>query len=268
MDSISGSDTEAKEQSVTVASDREVRIVDHFNYTNVDDMRPPSFVEWWPVAAKTVIAGMYNSQDSQRAAIRALMPLFERFKRKTVVQPRMMSADALNVQEMLSSRLMFEEQYMRSVKDAWQESITMLEERCMRVFKANKAIEDAIDKKGVELERKYTSRISAKRVKEVLDSLKTTYKQRQRRDSALELKLLRSEAMQITATKRPETRQLDERIESSYRGASSAAMETLRRVRETYDAHISNIEHDMAQQLIFECKEKWMRGLSPPKGPN
>ena len=267
MEIIPTSDIEddAHEATVTVAQTGDVRIVDNFKFERIDDARLTSFVEWWPIVAKTVIAGIYSDQDAQRAAVRALMPLFDRFKHNTIAQMRMLSPEAQNMQEMLSSRLMFEEQYILSVKDAWQDSITMLEDRCRRLFKNNKSAEDSIDAKAKELERKYAPSIGAQRARSAIDKIKTMYKQRQRRISAAELKLLRSEVLQVPQVKRPETKQLDERIESLYRGVSSGggSVESIRRIRETYDTHILNIEYEMARQVRDECKSKWLRGLRP-----
>lgn len=266
MEILSNSDTDDEVASRLPPSQTgDIQIVNSLKFRGVDELKHSSFVEWWPTVARTVIAGIFADQDARQAAARALMPLLDRFRRQGVTQPRMMTGDMQTLQEMLSSRLMFEEQYIRSVKDVWQEAITVLYEQCSRVLVAHKKSQKELESKAKELTKRFKSNAAGDAVDDTVSSTLAKYTQRLRRDSAFELKLLRAEAQQVANIRRPETRQLDERIEA-FCASAVESNDAVKRMRDIYEAHIANIEYEVVEQLREECKSKWVKGLA--RAPN
>ena len=241
--------------------DCDIRFVTNMNFRDLDDLRQSSFADWWPAAAKTVIAGIFAEQDSQRAAVRALLPLLSQYKYSNVLQPRMMTGELEALQHMLSSRLMFEEHYIKSVKDAWKDSISSLTERCMHVFAKNRRSETQMHAYAERLEREYRDRVGAQLVHDTIAELLSRYKKKQCQASAMALKLLRAESLHVHIIRRPDTRQLDDRIESFCRNAPAASMDGIRCLRAAYATRLANVEYEMAEDIKDECRCQWIRAL-------
>ena len=238
------------------ADECSVCIVDNMNFTAIDETTSRrSFVEWWPGAARVVISGAYDDIEKRKVAVQSLLPILDEFPSVQPATVRMATPEMVVLHNLYSSRLMFEEQYIRQVKDRWSTAIDNAIERMSRLIEEYEATLEGLKARAKSLADEHTESAARRIIVAELD----TYATRLKRETTLEMRLTRAEAMAVEPVKRPETKQLDARIESTVQ--ESKDTDAVRRLKDVYNLHVRNVEHDMAVELINQCKSKWLRAL-------
>lgn len=248
-----GHDAEPKNEPGEECS---VCIVDNMNFTSIDEtVSRRSFVDWWPGAARVVISGAYDDIDKRRVAVQSLLPILDEFPSVQPATVRMATPEMIVLHNLYSSRLMFEEQYIRQVKNRWATAIDNAVERMTRLIEEYDATLDGLKVRAKSFANEHPELVTRQLIVHELDA----YATRLKRELTLEMRLTRAEAIAIEPVKRPETKQLDARIESTALELNDS--DSAKRIKEVYKLHVRNVEHDMAAELIYQCKAKWLRAL-------
>lgn len=232
-----------------------VCIVDNMNFTSIDETSRRSFVDWWPAAARVVIRGAFDDPEKRRVAVQALLPMLNEFP---AVQPdtvRMATPEMVTLHHLYSSRLMFEEQYIRQVKEHYSTAVDLAVERMTRLIENYETTLEGLKTRAKSFADDFSEPTSRQIIVTELDA----YATRLKRELILKMRLTRAESMVVEPVKRPETKQLDSRIETTARELNDH--DAVHRIKQVYDLHIQNVEHDMAVELIGQCKSKWLRAL-------
>lgn len=232
-----------------------VCIVDNMNFTSIDEAPHRAFTDWWPTAARLVIMGAYDDIEKRRVAVQALLPIVDDFPSVQPTTVRMATPEMVVLHNLYSSRLMFEEQHIRQVKERWSTAIDTAIERMSRLLKDHDTTLDGLKTRA----KTFADDFSEPESRQIIVSELETYAARLRRELNLEMRLTRAEAITMEPTKRPETKQLDMRIETTMHELKDK--DTVRRIKQVYDLHVRNVEHDMATELMKQCKSRWLRAL-------
>lgn len=261
MDQMEVIDCGPEEKST--ANDCSICIVNDFKFRAVDPPRKQSrvnFATWWPVAARSVIAGIYGDIDNRRNAAKALIPLLESFPKETTYTMRISSPDALILQDLYSSRLMFDEQHMRTIKDRWVQRIQSVIERGGRVIRESINTRDGLRASARKMIARYEQRCD--KAKEIVEDELRTAERRLAKETDSDMRILRAEALADMQYNAPDTYQLDQRISDvARRLTENSGDEVVSSIRELYNIHTGNISHDIARQISEHCEKEWMHAL-------
>ena len=233
-----------------------VRIVQNMNFSDIERQPSKTFVSWWPDAARSLIVGLYGDTDERRAAAHAILPILDAFPYKQLFELRMSSTVMMSLRELYSSRLMFEEQYIRMVKEHWSNQIQTIADKGRRLELDHNETCAELKSRANKLNSRYRG------AQATIQSTLRDYMDRGTNEYKMKMRLLRSEMLEHQSIRRPETRQLDERIATLTREVEAQfGPETVRSIRMLYETHVGNIEHDVAEQIQEECRKSWILGL-------
>ena len=233
-----------------------VRFVDEMNFTHVEQdatRQRRTFVDWWPVTARVLIQGAFGDKDDKRAAIHSFVPILDDFPSMQPTTIRMTTPELAALHNLYSSRLMYEEQHIRKVKERWSNAVFATIDRIRRLLADHAQVIEALKARSKTLAEAHATNMEARKI---VAAILERFATRLRRELDLEVRLVRAENLAIEPVRRPETRQLDERIAKSLHTLEDS--DGGERLTRLYEMHVRNVEHDVALELQKECHASWL----------
>ncbi len=244
--------------SVCIVNDFKFRAVDTspINNDRID------FCEWWPTAARTLIAGLFGDVEMRRSAAKAMLVLTE-IKFVKVSEPKQnvaMDGDRKTLQDLYATRLMFDEQHMKVLCDAWMERVNHVYEKGATLIRQNTSARDGIRRIAKGLTEKHSNDLAAQNIIE--DELKKA-QQRLAHDVERNMRLFKAESMtDVRVSRPPDLHQLDQQIwHCTQRLSVMGEKENAQEIRSAYHDHLQNATCAIMQKLREMCMHRWMNAL-------
>lgn len=228
-------------------------------FSSIDEVQHgfrADFATWWPQVARAVVRGCYAGIESRQAAVIALRPLFDAFPPVEGSQPHAERGDATEelLAELYSTRLLFEEQHLRLIKQAWCNSIS-------RVVRDGESIIRKWSRQKSLLHDKAQSLLNASSDAEAASIIRDELQKAERniaRECDMELRLARAEASVVDAAKKNDTHALEERIASTSRLVAPSKRS---RIEKTHVLGRRRIVQMLVAEIRGECDQTWIKAL-------
>lgn len=241
-----------------------VCVVEDFKFRAVD---PPAmhgdqrsnFCEWWPRAARSVISGLYGDNETRRSAAKALMGLVDDFPYEKVVDVECLTHEAITLSDLYRTRLMYEEQHMRSVREKWAERISLVVSKGGVLIKESVRAREGLRDASNRMRRKFEA---TQQVDAIVNDELRRAERRLAKDVESEMRVLRAEALSDVVVRPPDTRHIDERIASlANRMVLHNEEPIVEALREAYHGHTQNKMSAAAAELRSHAERDWMQAL-------
>ena len=244
--------------SVCIVNDFKFRAVDTspINNDRID------FCEWWPTAARTLISGLFGDVEMRRSAAKAMLVLTD-IKFVKVSEPNQnvaMHSDRKTLRDLYATRLMFDEQHMKLLRDAWMERVNYVYEKGAALIRLNTSARNEIRRVAKELTDKHSNDPAARKIIE--DEL-TKAQERLAHDVERNMRLFKAESMtDVRVSKPPDLHQLDQQIwHCTQRLSVIGEKDNAQEVRSAYHDHLQNATCAIVEKLREMCMHRWMNAL-------
>lgn len=235
-----------------------VRIVDDFKFRAVDAIAKevqPEFCVWWPNAARILVNGIFGDQEQRRSAARAMLTLVDFKQTEARDEHVLTSEDECALRDMYATRLMFDEQQVKLLREVWADRVDQVFEKGSRVIRKSTALLETMRILAKKLEEEHRDNPV---VHSIIQEELSRAKERLACDTNQSIRLIKAEACTDLQHSSPNLHQLDQRIWKCAQRLDSAVAE---RIRAAYRAHYRNIEYTAATALNDACRQKWIQGL-------
>ena len=242
-------------------TDCSVHIVNDMNFATIDAAGTPlEFATWWHSTAKIVIAGMFGGDEARCGAVRAILPVCDMFTSQQAIALRMTTPEMAALHELYAARLIYDEQYIKSMTDGWIRQIDALAQAGHGILCKLQQNERELRNVAERLMKRYAQHGDAAR--QIVDQKLQVHTLRLRKDASSEVKLARAHALLHNDVQIADTTQIDQRIEAMTKDLKDRiAPEMIQTVRVIYETHKRNIEADAAKRVQVACQANWLVGL-------
>ena len=225
-------------------------------------LHPEGFESWWPSVADTLIRSLYHKDAAvRRNAVVAVLPITERYPSVDVMHLTVSTPDIKQLHELYASKIVIEQKMLETQVDAWIKRIDQLCVACRQEEERVRAAKTALVSKAGELIRRFGEDASRAIVEQQLLRSVTQLE----REKDLRVQVARSHAqVQSNALCPVDSRAVDAEIQKAEAQLSeNYPPEMIQSIRETYRAHMRNVDHLVSSRVQERCKELWIGGLAP-----
>lgn len=228
-----------------------------------EELDKETFTKWWPTAARAVISGMFANctEDRDRAASH-LMPMLEQFRKTSgsrILPPATFGENTgvKQLSELLSTRLVFEQQIIQRVCTHWIQRVQEFYERATAATQRHKHLLRDLTDRAVSMAKKYPTEESFN----IIQNQALLFSQRARHEHELDIRSLRIEILSGPDPKTPDIRQLDTRIRELMREQSSHSAPEIEALKMIHHSHVATAEYNAAKEVQEMCRKYWIRAL-------
>ena len=257
------SERSAEQPMVIFCSDEEeesVQVVDtHATILGDAPASADDFSRWWPDVGRTLVDSLYHRDRSvRRNAVCTMMPITERFPRAEVLQLTVTTPDIKRLHELYALKLVMMRKRLDRFASVWIDKLDELCQTCRQQEARVRATKDLLLKKAEELVAAH-----GVRVRDIVSKQLVRAVQQMEQDAHLHIQIARLQAHtrhdvvaeQSTVNLERDIQQLEHDLTSRF------PPEILDSLRQTYAAHVRNLNHEVANRVQQRCRCEWVHGL-------
>lgn len=239
-----------------------VDVLHTMNHRSIEEEDAPSdgFSEWWPDIGRALIESLYHTDNNvRRNAIQLMMPITERFPRTDVMHMTVTTPEIKRLHDLYARKLVIEQKRLDTIASEWIERIDRLCRACRQEEERARITKQRLLKKAEEIVAAHGAGVGGivtEQLARVVQHIEVE------QDLRVQIARLQAHVQRDAGTHLDRTH-LDMEIRKTEHELSARfPPETLDSTRQTYMAHIRNIEHQVSNRVQERCQCDWVGGLA------